>query len=368
MVTPQRYTREELLQLRNSPLVRKPEGLPSIEQWMESVSLPAPSSTILTESRVPRFRDDPIVQRKRSQARDDAESALRFAGPMTLNRRNKSQGKTAHTHRPTHIDRGSAGDDIVLGPPNTNFTSKRPQQPPAQAAERPLGIPGDDASKDPDSQDKSRNTEGLREKSGSLSGRRARDGADDPWTARKAYQADDFGTWEDRDRERRPRIGDPRSVPLKRSGVGRGYFAGSWIRPEDGGDDDKKEPAGRGRQVPWRDGGRDRGRDRMKDWTRASRHDAAVEDDPEWMDDAEDVTDDKAQPTQEDFEKWKEEMKAKKTAPAKEKEETSPKYPPPRTPPSASQPGRSVSGNPPAGNTESNSLTGPLSRKPPVSG
>ncbi len=36
-VAAQRYTREELLQLRNSPLVRKPDGLPSIEQWMEAV-------------------------------------------------------------------------------------------------------------------------------------------------------------------------------------------------------------------------------------------------------------------------------------------------------------------------------------------
>lgn len=34
-----RYTRDQLEHLRNSPLVKKPEGLPDIAQWMESGSL-----------------------------------------------------------------------------------------------------------------------------------------------------------------------------------------------------------------------------------------------------------------------------------------------------------------------------------------
>lgn len=34
-----RFTREELLFLRNSPLVVKPENLPAIEQWIEYVYL-----------------------------------------------------------------------------------------------------------------------------------------------------------------------------------------------------------------------------------------------------------------------------------------------------------------------------------------
>lgn len=33
-----RYTVEELLALRDSPLAKRPDGLPSIEQWIESVS------------------------------------------------------------------------------------------------------------------------------------------------------------------------------------------------------------------------------------------------------------------------------------------------------------------------------------------
>lgn len=34
-----RYTVEQLHSLRESPLVRKPDGLPSIEQWMEYVTM-----------------------------------------------------------------------------------------------------------------------------------------------------------------------------------------------------------------------------------------------------------------------------------------------------------------------------------------
>lgn len=30
-----RYTVEELHKLRESPLVRRPDGLPAVEQWME---------------------------------------------------------------------------------------------------------------------------------------------------------------------------------------------------------------------------------------------------------------------------------------------------------------------------------------------
>src|ERR1700761_606335 len=37
MMAPQRYTRDQLLRLRESPLVEKPEGLPAIEQWLEYV-------------------------------------------------------------------------------------------------------------------------------------------------------------------------------------------------------------------------------------------------------------------------------------------------------------------------------------------
>jgi len=34
-----RYTAEQLHYLRNSPLVKKPEDLPAIEQWLEFVYL-----------------------------------------------------------------------------------------------------------------------------------------------------------------------------------------------------------------------------------------------------------------------------------------------------------------------------------------
>lgn len=34
LAEPRRYTTEELLALKDSPLVKKPDGLPPIEEWM----------------------------------------------------------------------------------------------------------------------------------------------------------------------------------------------------------------------------------------------------------------------------------------------------------------------------------------------
>lgn len=43
-----RYTKEQLLHLKDSPLVHKPDGLPSIEQWMEYVAPLVRGGTDLT--------------------------------------------------------------------------------------------------------------------------------------------------------------------------------------------------------------------------------------------------------------------------------------------------------------------------------
>lgn len=42
LVEPRRYCREELLAIRDSPLVKKPDDLPPIEEWMgyENAALP----------------------------------------------------------------------------------------------------------------------------------------------------------------------------------------------------------------------------------------------------------------------------------------------------------------------------------------
>lgn len=37
-----RYRKDQLLKLRESPLVHKPDNLPNIEKWMEYVTNPKP--------------------------------------------------------------------------------------------------------------------------------------------------------------------------------------------------------------------------------------------------------------------------------------------------------------------------------------
>ena len=44
-----RYTIEQLFTLKDSPLVHKPDALPSIEQWLEYVAQPLP---ILLENKL----------------------------------------------------------------------------------------------------------------------------------------------------------------------------------------------------------------------------------------------------------------------------------------------------------------------------
>lgn len=51
-----RYTPEQLQRLRDSPLVHKPDGLPSIEQWMETPSEQngrRPRSQVIRDSEQP---------------------------------------------------------------------------------------------------------------------------------------------------------------------------------------------------------------------------------------------------------------------------------------------------------------------------
>lgn len=72
-----RYTVEELLALRDSPLAKKPDGLPSIEQWIESVSI-APTQTSRAEADENRVPAEQNSQRRKPQGSrvDDQYSTL----------------------------------------------------------------------------------------------------------------------------------------------------------------------------------------------------------------------------------------------------------------------------------------------------
>lgn len=153
-------------------------------------------------------------------------------------------------------------------------------------------------------------------KPGGLNGRR---GEREDWNAgrprrglgtdeqdRKPRRNGEFDRWENRENARDPnnllRDRDGRPAPKKEGQTGRAKFEGSWFRDENtqevaDAEDDKSQL----RNREWR---RDRhGADR--DWTRG----AKLEQEPEWLD-SNDRDEPRRAHTQEDFERWKERMKA----------------------------------------------------------
>ncbi|KAJ5599458.1 hypothetical protein N7450_000525 [Penicillium hetheringtonii] len=302
-----RYEIDELIWLRSSPLVAKPPGLPPIEEWM-----PQP---------------DPTTQRKQQTTRDPNNPS-----ESTTNRR-------PSFFEARHISRGSNSDEIVLGPPKTNFASSRiggkgsfdltdrPARPNETDEKNDRFNFRDRIFKDRDAQEKDYDRRDGRP--GGLNGRR---GEKEDWNAgrpRRAFGPDEqerkprrngeFDRWESREgprdsnNERGTR--DPQGrFPARKDGQpGRTKYDGNWFREEnanDAIDADDDKPALRNRE--WR---RDRhGADR--DWTRG----AKLEQEPEWLD-----TNDRDEPrrahTQEDFERWKERMKAGSGVAQSEKKE-----------------------------------------------
>ncbi|KAF5862768.1 hypothetical protein ETB97_011218 [Aspergillus alliaceus] len=312
-----RYQIDELLWLRSSPLVTKPTNLPPVEEWMGPIP-------------------DPTTQRKSTGPRDPSNP-------------NETTPRRSSIFESRHISRNSNSEDIILGPPKTAFASasRVPGKGSIDATERP--------SRQPDSDDTKNDRLNFRGKF--FKDREAgdnnfdrRDGKTDPFTPRRGDRDDwnagrprrpfgqdenerkprrngEFDRWESRDFnrdrdqqtpnfERGARDKDSRFFPRKDGQPGRARHEGSWFRDEsnqDGPDGEEEKTPIRSRD--WR---RDRhGADR--DWTRG----AKFEQEPEWLDST-----DKDEPrrvhTQEDFERWKERMKAGSSqAHVEEKKETS---------------------------------------------
>lgn len=238
-----------------------------------------------------------------------------------------------------------ASEDIVLGPPKTAFASS------ARNTSKPVGPPnraisghnGDDAAKDSHSNHREKyGREGHRiDKDGELS-RESRQGTipnrrslredNEPWsTARQHKNTGGDGTERpfrrngdrehdrDRDSGQEPRIqrgfenhrreadregGDIPSA--RRNGPGRGRFDTPWSREDERQEGEALESTkNMGKTRDWRDKDKVGMRGADRDWNRATKQ----EQDPEWM--AEPEPEGKKQShTQEDFERWKERMKA----------------------------------------------------------
>ncbi|CAL5870556.1 uncharacterized protein PFLUO_LOCUS4795 [Penicillium psychrofluorescens] len=302
-----RYEIDELLWLRSSPLVAKPPGLPPIEEWM-----PLP---------------EPTTQRKTQTSRDPNS-------PETTSNRRPSLFEARHTSR------GSNSEDIVLGPPKTAFASSRiggkgsfdltdrtPRPAESDETRNDRFNFKDRFPKDREPQD--RDFERRDGRQGALNGRR---GEREDWNAgrpprrtfgvdepdRKPRRNGEFDRWEGRETPRDPnpntergtRDKEGRFVPRRDGPPGRARHEGRWFRDETAnanealeGDDEKSHL----RSREWR---RDRhGADR--EWNRGAR----FEQDPEWMDST-DHDEPRRAHTQEDFERWKERMKAGSSQPA----------------------------------------------------
>ncbi|KAF2396734.1 hypothetical protein EJ06DRAFT_533989 [Trichodelitschia bisporula] len=224
-----RYTIDELKNLRESPLVQKPPGLPAIDQWMEAPPDP-----------------------RRKPGRDEVPEVTRPLFP------------TRHSTR-------NSNPDVVLGPTKMPFASAMR----VKAEDKP--------DKDP------------------LRIRRRDD--EEPLRPRRSSQVEDrWGGLVAHREKRENRDNEERRAPRVKSEQ-------PWSREDD-------------RFSDWRN--RD---NTTKEWK--GRMDTRVEETPEWMDSPkEDKRVSDQGRTQEDFQRWKEKMKASSAAPEEEK----PKPPPPVDP------------------------------------
>ncbi|KAI1976445.1 hypothetical protein LOZ53_001874 [Ophidiomyces ophidiicola] len=297
-----RYQLEELLQLRDSPLVARPDSLPPIEEWMGPIP-------------------DPTTQRK--STRDQPTQ------PETNHQRRSSLFEARH------ISRASGSENLVLGPPKTSFASAtRNSGKTVETTDKSLPKTNDQDDpkqdrygglrekffKEREYGDKDRDFDRRDTRALQANGRRITREDREDWNGR---QRRNFGQDEDRDRRLR-RSGDierwdgresrDQQDGNERSNRDQGRFSGRrdtqgrtrhdqpWHRDGETQDtvdaEEEKTPI---RNREWRRGlhGQDR------DWGRSVKQ----EQDPEWMDSTS-RTDTKEAHTQEDFQRWKERMKA----------------------------------------------------------
>ncbi|RMZ85563.1 hypothetical protein DV737_g593, partial [Chaetothyriales sp. CBS 132003] len=284
-----KYSRDDLYKLRASPLIGKPTNLAAIVEICAAAD----------------------VKTQRPPARRGADDANGATEAFV--------GRPLDSHRKSTTD----PDRIVLGPPRRSFASSNAKGPGRGAAAEN----GDDDQPPREKSGFGRFKDGDADRfpdkriNGRFSRHEPADSAEE-----KPRRRFDNAHGDDRprkDHERKPKWAlddadggdkDPKPERLSRS-----KFEQSWLRPDRGAeslDDGRRE----GDRAPeWRGKKQDRG------WDRA----AAVEDDPEWLDAPVDEAKQAPARTQEDFQRWKEKMKAGKTAPATEETAAVPSSPEP---------------------------------------
>lgn len=315
------YALEELLKLRESALVRKPSGLPPVEEWMG----PIPE---------PRQVQNQNQNQRKSVNKGTNDDGFFKDGPT--NRRPLFEARARSTNVP---------EDIVLGPPKTAFASASGARSNSKISNTPqrssFAKHDDPAVKDDrttfrdrypkDGQSVERDGEKRDSKSGATQNRRSVKDDSDLWSnvrqQRNPGHDDHERTHQksgdreyDRDREGGRELRGQRGFEnhrrdaeadvdgghaLRRTGPARGRNEPSWNREEGRNQDGGAEDAENAKPRDWRDKERRGARGAERDWNRGGK----VELDPEWMDEPEPEIKEQKR-TQEDFERWKERMKA----------------------------------------------------------
>ncbi|KAJ9634994.1 hypothetical protein H2204_005949 [Knufia peltigerae] len=241
------YSVEDLLKLRASPLICRPPNLPPIEEWMGT--------------------QDTTTRKAPNRGKQD-ESAIQNE-PFQ-----KRSALLEHQRRST-----TDPDRIVLGPPRRSFASSNV---------RPVGKLQDDDSgkKNGDWSE----TKTYERRNTQTNGRyNQKDGEDQEHEGRRPK-------WAARDRNDQGLEDDD---DFSRGGFrqNRGKFSQPWFRKDTA---DTEDTVRDDRHPDWRRGDR-----RDREWDRQPKAEA----EPEWMDTAEPEEPFQAR-TQEDFQRWKEKMKA----------------------------------------------------------
>jgi hypothetical protein len=338
------YTPQELEALRQSPLVKKPEGLPSILQWMDVPADQSNSTSTNTNNQ------NNITTTTTTTNNNNTNTNTNNNGTATNNngtaRRGRglrdSEGGAAseqRTDRPLINPMGQfgrrqsmrksegpglvaainalfvePGEDTVLGPPKLNFTSAARAAKTAGDTKERTGIVSTDGDQlgDRFPRDKNerwtrdRDSDRTREK-GFANGRRGAREDGEGWTSvkgRKSLGQEDFERFNrngDRNRERIEGEPDADTAPRR----GNRERTERWGRR----DETKEEGTKFGVQGGWRERNQETPRERDRDWTRGGANNRG-EEDPEWMDTKIEKKEFKPR-TQEDFQRWKEQMKAK---------------------------------------------------------
>ncbi|CCX34552.1 hypothetical protein FPQ18DRAFT_71374 [Pyronema domesticum] len=329
---PRRYEPEELLRLAKSPLVKKPAGLPPIEEWMG----PASTRPAATRART----DGDIMGNFNANGADEVDRG-NSTGPIH---------RRPSIFNESRMSRSSIPENIVLGPPKMSFASSSARNitgkfehesarnasltsavfdddrtDAAPAFQRFKSFGGFGRGEDKERDTTTRDFSDLR---GGFNKRRDDGEGGSGWTnvsrpPRKSFGAEDGAEQRERFTRKEQRgDGEKKTTPWDRPAKYEN-FGKERERNGERGDRSERDHRGRGKrdESSWllddhrgerRDDHRgERARDNHREHNRFGSNAGRAEKDPEWMTEGDGKSgDNKAAHSMEDFQKWKERMKA----------------------------------------------------------